>query len=54
MQKQTKSAELNHRLAGMKQEYWTLKLIRDGSIVGVHTSKNQSYITQRKVEWLRK
>jgi hypothetical protein len=54
MQEQIKTFETGHRLAGTKHEYWTLKLILNGEVVGVHTSKNQNYILRLKAEWMQR
>ena len=48
---QTKSFVIGHRLANTPQEYWTLKLILNGELVRVHTSKNQSYILSLAQNW---
>ncbi len=48
---QTKSFKINHRLANTPQEYWTLKLILNGEVVNVHTSKNKTYIVNIAQNW---
>lgn len=49
---QTKTYRLKHRLAGTPQEYWTLQLILDGSVIDIHTSKSISYIKKRIESWV--
>lgn len=49
--KQTKTTLLNHRLAGTAQEYWTLKLMLDGELVNVHTSKSRAYLRNIADRW---
>jgi hypothetical protein len=51
---QTKTHRLKHRLAGTPQEYWTLELILDGSVIDIHTSKSLSYIKKRIESWVQK
>jgi hypothetical protein len=49
--KQTKTIVLNHRLAGTKEEYWTLRLLLDGEIANVHTSKSKAYLLNIAERW---
>jgi|TARA_R110000782_G_scaffold8524_3_gene27810 hypothetical protein len=51
MKAQIKTYEYKARLAGTKQEYHTLKLILDGKVVGIHTSKSSNYINRLKIDW---
>jgi hypothetical protein len=48
---QTKSFVIGHRLAGTRQEYWTLKLVLNGEVVNVHTSKSKNYILNLANNW---
>jgi hypothetical protein len=49
--KQIKEHQLVHRLAGTKHEYWALKLILNGEVVNVYTSKSLPYIRSLMVGW---
>jgi hypothetical protein len=48
---QTKSFVIGHRLANTPQEYWTLKLVLNGEVVNVHTSKSKNYIVNLARDW---
>jgi hypothetical protein len=51
MTKQTKTHEFKTRLAGTKHEYHALKLILDGKVVGIHTSKSLNHINRLRTDW---
>ena len=44
--------EMKCRLEGTKQQYWTLKVFKDGQdLPEVHTSKNQAYLLKIRREY---
>ena len=49
--KQIKTTVLGHRLANTAQEYWTLKLLLNGEVKTVHTSKSKGYLLNIASNW---
>jgi hypothetical protein len=41
-----KTTDLHVRCEGCPAQYWVLRLLIDGKLVGVHTSKTYSYLLE--------
>ena len=47
-----RTSEIQIRCKGTPAQYWTLKLMINGNVVTVHTSKTWSYILEIQRNWL--